>query len=224
MTQRRKIQYGAAALGAALLGLLAVPSAQAQIDATNWGNVTAPVFGSTDPTYTTAELTAGPNKFGSYFAGVLPNGRKVTPAGLSTQIGMNPLGSTLTTDGKYLITTNDDERDGGTSPNGSSAHTPDNGSTVVNQGSYSLSVIDTSTMKVVSQISAVGKFFIGLQATGSGPYTVYASGGGDQDVKVFTVSAAGLIAGSPKKIAISPITPTTQGFVSHYVPGITDTS
>ena len=224
MTQRRKIHYGAAALGAALLGLLAVPSAQAQIDASNWGNVTAPVFGSTDPVYTTAELTAGPNKLGSYFAGVLPNGRKVTPAGLSTQIGMNPLGSALTADGKFLITTNDDERDGGAAPNGSSAHTPDNGSTVVNQGSYSLSVIDTSTMKVVAQINTAGKFFIGLQVTGSGPYTVYASGGADQDIKVFTISASGTSISLNTKIVITPITPTTQGFVSHYVPGITDTS
>ena len=224
MTQRRKIQYGAAALGAALLGLLAVPSAQAQVDATNWGNVTAPVFGTTDPNYPTAELTAGPNKFGSYFTGVLPNGRKVTPAGLSTQIGMNPLGSVLTADGKYLITTNDDERDGGSTPNGSSAHTPDNGGSVVNQGSYSLSVIDTSTMKVVSQINAVGSFFIGLQATGSGPYTVYASGGADQTVKAFTVSAAGIIAGSPVKIVIAPITSATNGNVSHYTAALTDSS
>ncbi len=207
-------KYGAAALGAALLGLLAVPDARAQVNASNWGRVTAPVFGSTDPTYP-AELTAGPNKFGSYFTGVLPNGRKVIPAGISAQIGMNPLGSVLTPDGKYLITTNDDERGGSSAPSGSSVHPPDNGGTVVNQGAYSVSVLDTATMKVVSQINTAGKFFIGLQATGGGPYTVYASGGADQDVKVFSVTAGGTISLS-KKIVIAPITPPSQGSVSNY--------
>jgi YVTN family beta-propeller protein len=210
-------KYGAAALGAALIGLLVAPQARAQVNANNWGRVTAPVFGSTDPTYP-AELTAGPNKFGSYFAGVLPNGRKVIPAGVSAQIGMNPLGSVLTPDGKYLITTNDDERDGGSAPNGSSVHPPDNGGAVVNQGAYSVSVLDTATMRVVSQINTAGRFFIGLQATGptNGPYTVYASGGADQDVKVFTVTAGGAISLSTK-IVIPPITPVSQGFVSNYM-------
>ncbi len=224
---------GAAALGAALLGLLAAPHARAQqaptVNAANWGSVTAPVFGSTDPNYP-AELTAGPNKFNNnYFHGVLPNGRKVTPAGLSAQIGMNPLGSVLTPDGKYLITTNDDERDGGSAPNGSSSLPPalNNGSAVVNQGAYSVSVLDTATMKVVSQINTAGKFFIGLQATGpaNGPYTVYASGGADQDVKVFTVTAGGTISLS-KKIVIAPFMPPSQGFVSNYnvAPGFNPTA
>ncbi len=242
MKQRSKMTYktykmtcGAAALGAALLGLLAAPRARAQtqaptqtqapaVDVSTWGNITAPVFGSTDPTFP-AELTAGPNKFNNnYFHGVLPNGRKVTPAGLSIQIGMNPLGSVLTPDGRFLITSNDDERDGGSAPNGSSSLPPalNNGSAVVNQGAYSLSVVDTATMRVVSQVNAAGnsnlRFFIGLQATGpaNGPYTVYASGGADQDVKVFTLSAAGVIGATPKRITISPILPSNQGFVSNY--------
>src|SRR5690349_5233026 len=83
-------------------------SAQAQISSTNWGKVTAPVYGTSETVaggaYSNAELFAGPNKFGSYYAGVLPNGRKVTPAGTTIQIGMNPLGIALTPDGKYLIT------------------------------------------------------------------------------------------------------------------------
>jgi hypothetical protein len=58
----------------------------------NWGAVTAPVYGSSETgAYADAELFAGPNKFGSYFSGVLPNGRIVTPAGTTIQIGMNPL-------------------------------------------------------------------------------------------------------------------------------------
>ena len=108
----------AAALGAAALALLGpVAAAQAQIDATNWGSVTAPVYGvSQAGTYAGADLFAGPNQFGSYFAGVLPDGKKVTPAGSVTQIGMNPLGVAVTPDGKYVITTNDDERNNGRRP------------------------------------------------------------------------------------------------------------
>jgi len=68
-----------------------------QIGAHNWGRVTAPVFGTSEQgIYAGAELFAGPNKFGSYFNGVLPNGRIVRPAGASVQIGMNPLGVALT--------------------------------------------------------------------------------------------------------------------------------
>ncbi|HKA53844.1 MAG TPA: hypothetical protein VKJ47_09315, partial [Candidatus Binatia bacterium] len=55
---------------------------EAPIGRKNWGTVTAPVYGSSEAgVYAGAELFAGPNKFGSYFAGVLPNGRIVTPAG-----------------------------------------------------------------------------------------------------------------------------------------------
>jgi YVTN family beta-propeller protein len=188
----------------------------AQITGANWGRVTAPVFGSSESsipggTYSDAEYFAGPNKFGSYFAGVLPNGRKVTPAGTTIQIGMNPLGLALTPDGKFLITTNDDEREGGF---------PSYQNPGVNIGGYSLSVISTATMSVVSQINTAGKFFIGLQATGAGPYTIWASGGGDNDVKLFSVSPAGAISvGVPSDIKIFPITPPTLGYVTNYNPG-----
>src|SRR5437899_744042 len=78
----------------------------------NWGAVNAPVYGTSEKgAYEGAELFAGPNKFGSYFSGVLPNGRVVKPAGTSVQVGTNPLGMALTPDGKYLITSNDDERE-----------------------------------------------------------------------------------------------------------------
>jgi len=90
---------------------------QAQIDLTNWAAITAPVYGTSETgAYIGAELFAGPNKFGSYYAGVLPNGRKVTPAGTSIQVGMNPLGLTLTPDGKFAITSHDDEREGASLP------------------------------------------------------------------------------------------------------------
>ena len=70
-----------------LIGLLLAitwgTSASAQIDSRNWGNVTAPVFGMTEKApYAGADLFAGPNKFGTYYNGVLPNGRIVKPAGV----------------------------------------------------------------------------------------------------------------------------------------------
>lgn len=179
-----------------------------QITIEDWGRVTAPVYGSSEgEVYRGAEFFAGPNKFGSYFAGVLPNGRVVKPAGEVIQVGMNPLGSALTPDGKYLITSNDDERDAGLP----SYQSP------VNTGGYSLSVVDTAAMKVVSGLST-GKYFLGIQVSGTGPYTVWASGGADNDVKLFTLNGGTLTPSSPSHIVISPITPGSDGFVSHYNP------
>ncbi len=228
---------------AALFCGLAVPyAASAQtsvaannsaITANNWGSVTAPVYGTSEPTnnglYANAELFAGPNKFGSYYSGVLPNGRKVTPAGVSVQVGMNPLGTLLTPDGRYLIISNDDERDGGFASLQSG----------VNKGGYSLSILDTTSMTVVSQLAA-GNLFIGLavKANPSGGYTVYASGGpstynatngtatsmNNGVVKVFALSSSGQItASAAPAIAISPLTPRNQGFVSNYTLGANNT-
>src|SRR5712692_4264463 len=184
---------------------------QALIGRNNWGTVTAPVYGSSEAgAYAGAELFAGPNKFGSYFAGVLPNGRIVTPAGTTIQIGMNPLGIALTTDDKYLVTSNDDERETNLPSYQSAA----------NVGGYSLSVVDTTTMQVVSQYNVSGRFFVGLQVTGTGPYMVWASGGGDNDVKLFTVSTSGAISpAATPHIVIAPIQPRTSGSVSNYTPG-----
>jgi YVTN family beta-propeller protein len=189
-----------------LIAAAAIP-AFSQWDNSNWGLVVAPVYNSSETGfYAGAELFAGPNKFGSYFAGVTPNGRKLTPAGTVVQTGMNPLGMVLTPDGKYLITSNDDEREGGFP----SFQNP------LNVGGYSLNVIDTATMTVKSQITT-GKFFIGIQATGSGPYTIWASGGPVNQILLYTVQTDGTIAAGPT-IAISPIAPSTAGFVSNYVP------
>src|SRR5205085_231872 len=157
-----------------------------------------------------AELFAGPSKFGSgYFDGVLPNGRIVRPAGVTTQVGMNPLGVALTRDGKYLITSNDDERDG----DFASLINP------ANVGGYSLSVIDTSTMQVVSAIRSE-QVFVGLQVTGEGPYTVWASGGPSNSVKLFPVSVSGVISGPTVNLVIRPILPGSAGYVSNYTPGL----
>lgn len=187
----------------------AVPAAWTQTEFQgSWGTFVAPVYNTSESgAYAGAELFAGPNKFGTYFAGVLPNGRKATPAGTVIQTGMNPLGAVLTPDGRYLITSNDDEREDAYT----SFQSP------INLGGYTLTVIDTTSMTVVSQINEVGKFFVGMQATGSGPYTVWVSGGGDNDVKLFTLSTGGVLAANGH-IVISPLTPSTSGYVSNYVP------
>src|SRR5262249_2109952 len=161
--------------GRALVALVLCPGMALgqSINTSNWGTVTTPVYGTSEsnPNYSSAEILAGPNKLGSYYAGVLPNGKKVTPAGSSIQIGMNPLGVALTPDGKFLVSSNDDEREGGLTSFQSS----------INLGGYSLTVVDTATFAVVSQFRTSVRFFVGLQVSGpaNGPYTVWAAGGPD---------------------------------------------
>ena len=189
------------------------------INSSNWGTVTAPVYNQAEsnPFYSNAEILAGPNKFGSYYAGVLPNGKKVTPAGLSIQIGMNPLGVAVTPDGQYLVSSNDDEREGGYSSYQSAT----------NVGGYSLTVVNTSTFSVVSQLQTSQKFFVGLQISGpaGGPYTVWAAGGPDNDVKLFSLSSTGVLTvGTPADVIIAPTLPQNAGYVSNYIPGAPLTS
>jgi YVTN family beta-propeller protein len=189
------------------------------IQIANWGTFGSPVAGTTEsiPGYEGAELFAGPQKFsnsgdGNYFHGVLPNGRIAKPAGTSTQVGMNPLGIILTPDGKFAIVSNDDERKGDLVSLQNAK----------NHGGYSLSVLDTSTtpMTVVSQINSAKKLFMGLAATMNpdGTYMVYASGGGDNSIKLFSISSKGQIspADDPASIPISPLLPADQGWVSNY--------
>jgi hypothetical protein len=88
-------------VGFLLLGSLALRTSASRprqgpiISDAMWGNITGPVYGTSETccggSYAQAELFAGPNKLGSYFAGALPNGSRVTPAGTSIQIGRNPL-------------------------------------------------------------------------------------------------------------------------------------
>ena len=77
---------------------------------------------------------------------------------------MNPLGIVVTSDGKFAIVSNDDERDG-------TLVSLQDGT---NLGGYSLSVLDTSTspMTVVSQINTAGKLFIGLQVVTLNPFRI----------------------------------------------------
>ena len=203
-------------VAAALATLLSAPVSVAvsveapPINGSNWGMVTSPVYGTHEAApYAKAELFAGPAKFGDYYAGVLPNGFIVTPAGICVQVGMNPLGAVLTPDGKFLVTSNDDERERGRSSLQAGS---------LNAGGYSLSVIDTRTMRVVSTLDG-GPLFIGMQVTGTGPYRIWASGGPSNDVKLFDLSPAGVITASNiPSIPIAPITPSAEGFVSNYTP------
>jgi YVTN family beta-propeller protein len=180
-----------------------------------WGRLVAPVYGTSEVApYSGAELFAGPQKLGpDYFAGVLSNRRMVKPAGTSVQVGMNPLGTALTPDGKFLVTTNDDERDA-LMP---SLQDP------TNLGGYTLSVISTADMKVVSTAPA-GPLFVGLVVTGQGPYQVWAAGGPDNSVKALALGTDGTFALDATgrltydSIPIPVITPQTSGAVSHYAP------
>jgi YVTN family beta-propeller protein len=204
-------RHSAALLVSVVLGLSGFGArAQGGGIAEHWGSLTSPVYGTSEPAgpYAGAELFAGPRKLpGGYFHGVLPNGRLVTPAGTSVQVGMNPLGITLTPDGKYLIVSNDDERFGSVD----SLQSP------INRGGYSLSVVRTTDMAVVAQSSrSLDRFFVGLQVTGRGPYTLWASAGPDNSVKVFTLSVDGAIAGPTGTITLPPTLPSTEQFVSHY--------
>src|SRR5271165_2831102 len=174
MNQRFSKQLWMQLMLLTFLAAITLPVLAQQTEFQNsWGTFVAPVYNTSESgAYAGAELFAGPNKFGGYYNGVLPNGAIVKPAGSTIQVGMNPLGLAVTPDGRFLVSSNDDERDGGA--------TFTSLQNAVNQGAYSLSVIDTTTMTVVSQFNTSGKFFIGLQLTGSGPYTLWASGGADQ--------------------------------------------
>ncbi len=236
--KRNQIKGSAAALGAAFLTLLGGSAALAQVDGTNWGTVTTPVYNTSEglrgdvnatpsTTYSSAELLAGPNKSKeltlpagatpTYFDGVLPNGKIVAPAGVVAQIGMHPLGSALTPDGQYLVVSNDDERSisGGVSTLSSPTTT---GGSVNLTGGYTVTVLRTSDMTVAAQ-AVVGRLFVGLQIVPAGSgYTVYAAGGADQNIKVLTFTpptgaALGtLTAGTP--IKVNPITP--NGSVTNF--------
>ena len=239
--KRTQIKHSAAALGAALLTLIGGSAALAQvhpslaspgpqIDGTNWGTVTAPVYGTSEglradgvptTTYNSAELLTGPNKSKelslpagfqpTYFDGVLPNGKIVAPAGVVAQIGMHPLGSALTPDGQYIVLSCDDERNisGGLStlPSTSTA-----GTQAPLLGGYSITVLRTSDMTVAAQAN-VGLLFVGLQIVpNAAGYTIYASGGGGHDIKVlqFAPPSSAAAAGTltiGKSIPIAPISP-----------------
>jgi YVTN family beta-propeller protein len=73
-------------------------------------------------------------------------------------------------------------------------------------------------MKVVSR-TATGRYFIGVQVTGSGPYTVWASAGPDQQMRMFNLSADGVLSNAnPATLTIAPIQSRTEGWANAYTP------
>jgi YVTN family beta-propeller protein len=137
---------------------------------------------------------------------VLPNGRLAAPAGLSTFVGTNPLGFALTPDGRFAIVSNDDQRTGGLSvPNSEPPLAI----------GYSLSVVDTKTMGVVSVFhDPSATFFVGVGAvrdpanpTGA---LVFASDGTGGVVRVYSLDDNGQLA--PRQTIALPSGPGGHAF------------
>ncbi|GAC1311380.1 MAG: alkaline phosphatase family protein [Vulcanimicrobiaceae bacterium] len=149
---------------------------------------------------------AGPTSRNDAFARILPSGRYLQPTGTSVVTGMNALGFALTPDGRFAIVSNDDERQSGTTSALDGAST----------GGYTLAVIDTQSMTVVSRYAATGEsFFVGVAAT-SDPATpggtlVLASGGSSNAVYAFDLDGAGRLTPDAKHVIPIP-TPTDPRF------------
>ncbi len=132
---------------------------------------------------------AGPPDWRVPYDTVLPNGRIVDPAGASVVVGMNALGVALTPDGRYAIVSNNDEREAAA-----------NSSIAANvRGGYSLSVVDTSSMRVTDVYARPGvPFFLGVAAIDdpANPRStlVLASGGPSDSVRAFTLDSIGRLA------------------------------
>jgi YVTN family beta-propeller protein len=123
---------------------------------------------------------------GAPYSAILPSGRLITPAGTSIVTGMDSLGVVLSPDGRYAITSNDDEREGAAR----SALDPDAG------GGYSLTVIDTARMAAVTHYRAAGETFYSGLAAVRDPHDpsqtlVFAAGGPSNAVYAFVLDAAG---------------------------------
>jgi YVTN family beta-propeller protein len=131
--------------------------------------------------------------------GVLPDGRLIAPAGKTVFVGTNPLGFALSADGRFMIVSNDDQRTGGLSI--PSSETP----LVIG---YSLSVVDTTTMSVVSVFHQPSvTFFFGIAAVpnprDASTSLVFASDGANGVVRVFDLDANGQLTMEPQSIAIA---------------------
>jgi DNA-binding beta-propeller fold protein YncE len=122
------------------------------------------------------------------FSRILPSGRIVRPAGTSVVVGANALGFALTPGGRYAIVSNDDEREA----SATSALDPQT------TGGYSLAVVDTSTMTVVSRYRRANEaFFAGIVAlvdpADATRTLVLASGGPSNAVYAFDLAADGTL-------------------------------
>jgi YVTN family beta-propeller protein len=114
---------------------------------------------------------AGPKSDGT---AVTPIGFTVTPAGQQTNLGDLPLGAVSSPDGRWLVVSND------------------------GQGAQSLQVVDTATRKVTQTLPypAPKALFVGLAFAPDG-HTLYASGGGNNLIRRYTVNNGTLTEGTP---------------------------
>lgn len=176
----------------------------------------------------------------SSFDATLPNGRRVTPAGTSVQVGQNPLNSALTEDGRFLLTSNDMERNG--PPRTGSAVDPldtKNGADAA-LSQYTVSVTDTSTMKIVAAFTVPARptarawstaggvtnrdattgLFLGLASvrTSTG-YRVFASGGVANAVYQLALDSSGKAVGTPASIVIPGPTDKSRATYGMAMPG-----
>lgn len=157
---------------------------------------------------------AGPDSPTSFNA-TLPNGRRVTPVGTNVQVGENPLNAALTPDGKFLVVTNDDERNAGAIVTKYSGDATNGAGQV--PGGFVLSVVRTADMQNVSsavappnpkpnpgpkmpgvtQSDATAAFFLGVaikpNTAPTGTYTVYAAGGPSDVVNAYTLGVTGTL-------------------------------
>jgi DNA-binding beta-propeller fold protein YncE len=128
---------------------------------------------------------------------ILPNGRIAAPAGLSAFVGTNPLGMTLSPDGRYAIVTNDDERTGGL-PIPNTEPPPFIG--------YSLAVVDTRSMNLANVYRDSATFFMGVAAVRDprdpSRTIVLASDAGSGSVRVFDLDADGGLTPEPQAVPL----------------------
>ncbi len=120
---------------------------------------------------------------------VLPNGRIAAPAGTSIFVGSNPLGLTLSTDGRFAILSN-----GGMASGWSLTAPPDTPIT----SSASLTVVDTRSMRIASVYHAPAtSFFMGVASArdpgNPAQAIVLASDGAAGKVRIFNLDSAGTL-------------------------------
>jgi DNA-binding beta-propeller fold protein YncE len=143
---------------------------------------------------------------GSPYNAILPSGRLVVPEGTSLVTGMNSLGVVLSPDGRYAITSNDDEDEAGAR----SLLDPDAG------GGYSLTVVDTARMVATMHYRAAGETFYGGLAVVRDPRDpaaalVFAAGGASNAVYAFELDPDGRLVPDARHVITVP-GPSEAGF------------